>query len=63
MAGAGKFITVFFHTFPVSCGASDLVFFIDLVETPKSEVIVPLNTSGVSSARPRARRATAATHA
>ena len=31
----------------ISCGASDLVFFIEIVESPESEAIVPLNKSGV----------------
>ena len=46
MAGAGKFIANFFHSIPVSCGASDLAFS-GIVESPKRDVVVPLNTNGV----------------
>ena len=46
MAGAGKFTAIFFQTIPVSCGASDLAFS-GIVESPKSDVVVPLNKNGV----------------
>ena len=39
MAGTGKLLLFFFQTIPVSCGASDLVFFIDITNPPQSTVV------------------------